>query len=92
MSEAKQFDIISSKIEEFMNDEENQLYMVSATKRMGIDMLELIHEVTAKVEGVLRYYVEHISELDDMEIEVLNMKVHEMMTRLYDKMNQGERS
>ena len=92
MSEVKEFEVISSMIDEFMHDEENQLYMVSATRRMGIDMVELIHEVVGKVEKILKYYVDNISKLDDMEIEVLNMKVYEMTTLLHSKMSQGERS
>lgn len=87
----KQFDVISRMIENFMDDKENKLYMVSATKRMGINMLELIHELTSEVEKILKYFVDHVEELKPMEIEVLQMKVHEMMNLLYEKIGQGER-
>lgn len=86
----KAFENISSRIELFMEDPENKLYVVSSAKRMGIDSLEVIHEVTQELESILDETVKSLPSMTDIECEVVQMKVHEMMSLFYSKMNQEE--
>ena len=82
------FHKVASRIDLFMEDEENNLYLVSSSKRMGIELVEVIQKVVSEIESILDEVVKELKNMDDIEVEVIQAKVHEMMNLFYSKMNQ----
>lgn len=87
---SKSFEEVSSRIDLFMEDEENKLYIVSSSSRMGIELVEVLHSLTKEIEEILEETVSKIKSMDDMEVEVIQMKIHEMMNLFYSKVTQEE--
>ena len=82
------FHKLASRIDLFMEDEENNLYIVSSSKRMGIEQVEVIEKVASEIETILDEVIKELKNMDEIEVEVIQAKLHEMMNLFYSKMNQ----